>query len=50
MKVEINMFSSLSKCKRFVDNFIKNKDMINIKIIPLQGEKGIAYFACMSYQ
>ena len=50
MKVEINMFSGLSKCRKFVDNFIKDKDIINIKIIPLQGEKGMAYFACMSYK
>ncbi|MBD3249288.1 hypothetical protein GF336_04550 [Candidatus Woesearchaeota archaeon] len=50
MKLELNAFQNMEKCREFVNKFIKDKDVVNAEVTPLKGESGITFFACILYK
>jgi hypothetical protein len=54
VKIELKEFLELEKCKSFINNFIKNKKLNQIKVIPIALKnnelKQIKYLSYIEYE
>ena len=49
-KVELKEFTEIKKCKKFINDFIKDKNPIKIEIFPIIKKDIMNYFTLIEYE